>query len=98
MAILNVTQFQDGAYLGSAVNAAGVGSKTSENVSFTTTTQSTAFKATTTMVRVVSDADCYIEFGTNPTAAAGSIYLPSGIVEYFGVPSGQSFKVAAVTA
>lgn len=98
MATLNVTQFQDGAYLGSAVNAAGIGSKTSEDVTFTTSTQSTAFLDTTRMIRVVADAACYLEFGANPTAAAGGVYLPANVVEYFGVPESASWKVAAVTS
>lgn len=98
MATLNVTEFQDGAVLGSKVQAAGVGSKISQNVTFTTTTQSSAFAETTTLVRVIADAACYVDFGTNPTAAAGDIYLPANTAEYFGVPKGAAYKVAAVTA
>lgn len=47
-------------------------------------------------VRVVSTTNCWVTFGTAPTAsaAAGSIYLPAGVVEYFHVSPGQ--KLAAI--
>lgn len=48
--------------------------------------QSNAHPDGTSIIRLFSTTDCWIAFGTNPTAvkeAAGSMFLPAGIVEYF---------------
>lgn len=67
----------------------------SQKVSFTATSAaSSAFSSDVTVVRVYSDQDCYIEFGTVPTATTSSLFLPGGITEYFGVAA--SYKVAAI--
>lgn len=65
-------------------------------VTFTTTTQSAALNASTRFVRLIADADCHIEVGSNPTATTSSMKLISGQPEYFGIGPGQ--KIAAVTA
>lgn len=62
----------------------------------TTTTQSAAANHSTRFVRVISDADCHIAVGDNPTATTSSLKLIAGSPEYFGVGAGQ--KIAAVTA
>jgi hypothetical protein len=59
--------------------------------------QSSAFNATTTFVRIEADAICSITFGTNPTATATKARMAANGVEYFGVPVGQSYKVAVIT-
>lgn len=69
----------------------------SQTVTFTTTTQSSAFNAITRFVRIHTDAICSIEFGTNPTATTSTRRLAADATEYFAVPVGNSFKVAAVT-
>lgn len=56
--------------------------------------QSSAFDASTQIVRLAVEAQCYVSFGTDPTADANSIMLPAGAVEYFGIPKGQSYKVS----
>ena len=65
-------------------------------------TQSTAFNAKTRFVRLHADTICAIEFGTNPTAVAagatGTARLAAGQTEYFGVPLGQSYKVAVIAS
>lgn len=66
-------------------------------VTFTTTTQSVAFAKGTKLVRIHTDSICSIAFGTDPTATTGSRRLIAGQTEYFAVPPGQSYKVAAVT-
>lgn len=66
-------------------------------ISFTgTSAQGTAFAAGTTVAKFFPTADCWVQFGASPTAtaAAPSIFLPAGIVEYFGVTAGQ--KVAVI--
>lgn len=54
------------------------------------------FGANTFDVRVVSTVDCWVTVGASPTAsaAAGSYYLPAGLVEYLHVNPGQ--KIAAI--
>lgn len=69
---------------------------TTQVVTFTTTTQSTAFAYNTRFVRVTADADCHIAYGSNPTATTSSLRMAAETVEYFGVNPGD--KIAAVTA
>ena len=59
--------------------------------------QTAAFAATTVLVRISTDVICSIAFGTNPTATANNKRLAADQVEYFGVPVGQSYKVAVIT-
>ena len=67
------------------------------NKSFTgTSVQSSAFNDETRFVRLMVDAAAYIEFGSDPTAAAGTLYLPSTTPEYFGVNPGDKVAVIEV--
>lgn len=63
-------------------------------VAYDASTQSVAFNAQTTVVRVVATTNCHIRFGANPTATTSNVYLPAGVVEYFRVTPGD--KVAAI--
>jgi hypothetical protein len=63
-----------------------------QSVTYTTTTQSTAFSTSTNLIRVIADADVYLAFGDNPTATASDIRVPANTAEYFGVNPGD--KVA----
>ena len=65
----------------------------SQLFSYTTSTASAAFAADTNIVRIISDADVFLEFGAAPTALATAIKLPANTVEYFAVNPGD--KVAA---
>lgn len=56
-----------------------------QKITYTTENESSPFKDSTIFVRLVADADAYIEFGTSPSATSSSIYLPSKTVEYFGI-------------
>lgn len=50
----------------------------------------------TTHIRVVSNANCWIAFGPNPTAAVNtspSIYIPAATPEYFWVLPGERVAV-----
>lgn len=57
-------------------------------------TQSSAVGANTSVVRLCADIDCYVAFGTNPTASSSTHYLPAKVPEYFGVAG--SSKIAAL--
>jgi len=71
-------------------------STVSQAVTFTTSTQSAAFRSDTRMVRLHTDTNCFIKFGTNPTATTASdARMAANQTEYFKVNPG--FKVAAVT-
>jgi hypothetical protein len=52
------------------------------------------------LVRVVSQGDCHLAFGANPTAVADGTcaFLPAGIPEYFVVTSGNKIAVIQDTA
>lgn len=75
---------------------------TTQNVAIgAASAQATAFQNTTSVVRLFSTVDCYVQFGSSvtggPTATNASMFLPGGIVEYFGVPAGaQSSPTANV--
>lgn len=99
MATLYVSEFS---IPGNLVNIQSIGavsqpSVNDQTVTFTTTTQSAAFKNNTNVVRIHTDGICSIAFGTNPTATTTNARMTAGSTEYFVVPQGQSFKVAAVT-
>jgi len=53
-------------------------------------------QANVSIVRLFSTVDCWIAFGTNPTAVAegsSSMFLPGGIVEYFEIRSDERLAV-----
>ncbi|HWU70677.1 MAG TPA: hypothetical protein VN017_04915, partial [Pseudoxanthomonas sp.] len=58
---------------------------------------SSAFNASTAIVRLHTDAICSVEFGAAPTAAATNMRLAAGQTEYFAVVPGSGFKVAVIT-
>ncbi len=54
---------------------------------------SAAFGASTRLVRLHSDVNCRVAFGTSPTASANSKRLVAGATEYFGVRPGDAVAV-----
>ena len=58
--------------------------------------QSTAFAASTEIIRIVATVACWIEVGLNPTATDTKTYLPAGVVEYLNTQGG--WKIAALQA
>lgn len=69
----------------------------SQVVAFTgSSAQSVALAAATTLIRVTSNQDCFLAFGSNPTATNTAFFLPAGAVDYLGVTPGT--KVAALQA
>jgi hypothetical protein len=59
--------------------------------------QSSAFNARTQVVRVHTNVVCSIKFGTDPTATTSTARMAAGQTEYFAVPQGASYKVAAIS-
>lgn len=55
----------------------------------------TSLPTGTTHVRLVATTDCWVAFGTNPTASStsGSILLPANSVEYFPVDTSDLIAV-----
>lgn len=65
---------------------------TSQAVTYTTSTQSSAFNAATRFIRVVCDAKAHFKIsitGANPTATANDQWVGADAPEYFGVVAGQ---------
>ncbi len=61
-----------------------------QTVTYTTTTNSAAFNASTKFVRIICDAKAHFEFGTSaPTVTAADPYLAADTAEYFGVINGD---------
>jgi len=60
--------------------------------------QSSAFNASTRLVRVVATVASWISFGSNPNASTDTtrIYMAAGTTEYFGVT--PAHKIAGITA
>lgn len=65
-------------------------------VSFPTATLSAAFGSGTKMVRIQSDTNCHIKFGSSPTATVNNKPITADNPEYFGVIEGQ--KVSVIVA
>jgi len=63
-----------------------------------TSVQSGAINAKTNFVRVIATGDSKIAFGVDPTATANSMLIKAGVAEYFGVPVGSGYKIAAIDA
>ena len=61
-------------------------------------TPSAAFSARTSLLRVHTDANCRLEWGTAPVADATSDRMSAGSTEYFWVLPGSSFKVAVISS
>ena len=81
---------------GSQMQVASQPGVTSQKVTFTTTTQSTAFNASTKFVRLHPKNNCHVVFGTNPTATTDDMPMLADSVEYFAVIPG--YKLAVVDA
>jgi hypothetical protein len=61
-------------------------------------TQSTALGAQTRCVRLVSNTDCYIAIGSNPTATTSGLLLLASQPEYFTVRPGELIAVIQSSA
>jgi len=89
MATLWISEYQDMGNAGGGIaQLAKEPGVTSQTVTYTTATASTAFNGDTRFIRVIADAAVYLNFAG--TATAASLYIPSGQVEYFAVNAGST--------
>jgi hypothetical protein len=65
-------------------------------VTFSTSAQSAAFIAGTTMVGMIADAAFHYVVADNPTATTNALKVPANTLIHIGVAAGQ--KVAAIAA
>lgn len=58
--------------------------------------QTGPFDEGVSILRFFSTKDCWLAFGSNPTAIpedAGSMFMPGGVVEYFEINSNEKLAV-----
>lgn len=67
---------------------------TDQTVTYTTTTQSTAFASSTSYITITSDGVFHFVVGTNPVATTGALRIPASTLHTISVLPGH--KVAAV--
>lgn len=98
MAVLYVTEYSQPLIQAGIVQVAMEPANADQTVAIGgSSTASSAFKNNTGLVRLETDAICSVKFGTAPTATATTRRMQAGDIEYFGVPTGQSFKVAVIS-
>ena len=86
MATCQITEFQ-GAQSDNQMQVAK-SQNAVQNVTYTTASNSSAMSEDTKLVRIIADADVYLDFNGN-AATVSSLKLPADTVEYFGVEKGQ---------
>lgn len=65
-------------------------------VTFTTSTQSSAFGAGTLYIAIIGSSAFHYVVGSNPTATTNALKVPADTLIYIGVQSGH--KIAAIAA
>lgn len=99
MSTLSITEYSGSGYTGVNRNQHGsfpaAGSILAEQIVTIsgTSAQCSALNAGTSLVELCSDTDCYLAFGTNPTAVALYHYLPAKTVRYYALNSGMLIAV-----
>ena len=83
------------------IPAPAVPPATTQNITFSTTTQSAALDKRTCFVELCADANCRIVWGTNPTATTTTgTRLPAGAIVFYPVARGyqgaNTLKLAVV--
>ena len=66
---------------------------TTQVVTYTSSTQSSAFGAETKFIRVIASAAAHLVFGANPTATATAPWVAASTAEFFAVVPGQKVAV-----
>jgi len=94
MATAYITEYNyAGVQQGNVVPVAEEPALADQTVTFTTATQSAAFNAKTSFVRIIADADCHLKFGTDPTAVATDQFIPANVEQWRGVTAGHKVSV-----
>ncbi len=98
MPILSITEFQttpsDPGSPMHTLNAAKLPFLFSQVVEFEDqSANSMSFSDDTRYIRVIANADCCINVGSNPTATGQHMRLAAGAAEYFGVNPGDRLAV-----
>lgn len=98
MATLWVREYRDRATAGAGRDVQIVAEPGTDQtpVTFTTTTQSAAFAASTKFIAMIASAAFHYVVGANPTATTSALKVPADTLIHVGVPAGQ--KVAVVAA
>lgn len=55
--------------------------------------QSATFETGVSVIRLFATKDCYVKFGTNPTATTSDMFIPSDIIQFVGVREGHKLSV-----
>ena len=99
MATLYITEFQTTGNTGfNTVQAARQPALADQALTISgTSAQSSPFNEKTSLVRLQTDTACCVLFGTNPTATTSKMLLAVNVPEYFAVPIGEKYEVAAIT-
>ena len=82
------------AVLGATAQALKAGTHHSVAYTATAGTISSAVNSRTSIVRIMCTSDCYIAFGSSPTATTGDMILPANQPEYFTMVGAE--KVSAI--
>ena len=96
MAILSITEYSDLAQdaMGRVIQVGYHPAVTVQTVTYTTSTAATAFNGKTKLIRVIADADAYINIQpTSIAATATSTRIEANVAEYFGVHPGHVLQV-----
>lgn len=101
MAILNITYFENLGRdsQGTTVLVGELPKKGTQALTYTANAVSEAIPKKTRFVRLLADADAYVEVGTAPVATVASMKLEANVSEYFGLKSilvrAGTLKIAA---
>lgn len=80
---------------GSQAQCAQEPSITTQTVTYTTATSSSAFNSQTSLIRITCDAKAHLSFGTAPTATTSHLQIQADTPEYFSVRPGDKVSIVA---
>ena len=102
MSRLNIVEFshlaKDATGASIPIPLATTGGTFSQSIQITNSSlQSAQFAPSTTFIRLVSDVNCYVSLGLNPTANTSSYRLIASRPELVGVQEGRALKLAVTS-
>jgi hypothetical protein len=62
-----------------------------------TSAQCAAFQNDTTLVMISTDAPCCLAWGTDPTATLSAQRMAANETRFYGIPKGETMKLAAIS-